>query len=792
MLEFYKRHRLRILKTSYVLLLLATFHSLQAKRSLKGVNKDKSLDKKDSLPKYQRTISRQLSSMAIEEHEHATETSSEIDGEGITAHVPEESIKPKENFLIKLIFKDKSCLAIFLVQAILLVSRTFLSLKVATLDGILVSRLVKAQYSKFLKVLLGQWMVLGIPASLINSLLHYTTRLCAVIVNRKLSHHLLDKYMSSHHTFYSVNNHPDDKTVMNTQSMALSVAGVGNDDGEESTAPDIPVQYLTRDVGAFSYNLSVLLNQLLKPTLDLLLCSFKLVSGANSGMMGEGTLALGIIVHVSNILLKMIQPNFTKLTIQRTQLEGFFRSLHSKLHTNNEEIALLKGQATELWNLDYAFYQLVLFLGKEIKSHALYDFATTFVIKYTWGAAGLVLCSIPIFFQDQSSRLGDTTAEFITNRRLLLTASSSIGRFVQLKKNIQQLHGVSLRLNQFNNKLDERHIDIDDLNDVIVEYDNSKIQFVNVALVTPTMQVLIPELNFELKHGDHLLIIGPNGCGKSSLFRVLGGLWPVMKSLTHPERETKLIMPRRDVGSGESPIFYLPQKPYMGNKSSFREQLIYPDKFEDFIAKYQGDIDKGDAELAEILNVLELDDLITENMSFTMVAMSHEESQSQLEVNPRQAFNLIRNWSEELSIGIQQRLAMARMYYHKPKFAVLDECTSAVSPAMEQKMYAHAQELGISLISVCHRTTLWHFHNYLLKFDGTGKYKFGKFNPEQRLQDEQKLIELNKLLEQDVPIWKKRLDELAIARKSNVLRKSQTDLSSMSSRIGLSIAPPTR
>ena len=94
MLEFYKRHRLRILKTSYVLLLLATFRSLQAKRSLKGANKDKSLDKKDSLPKYQRTISRQLSSMAIEEHEHATETSSEIDGEGITARVPEESVKP--------------------------------------------------------------------------------------------------------------------------------------------------------------------------------------------------------------------------------------------------------------------------------------------------------------------------------------------------------------------------------------------------------------------------------------------------------------------------------------------------------------------------------------------------------------------------------------------------------------------------------------------------------------------------------------------------------------------------
>lgn len=116
-------------------------------------------------------------------------------------------------------------------------------------------------------------------------------------------------------------------------------------------------------------------------------------------------------------------------------------------------------------------------------------------------------------------------------------------------------------------------------------------------------------------------------------------------------------------------------------------------------------------------------------------------------------------WRETLSGGLQQRVAMARLYYHKPKYAILDECTSSVTLETEKVMYETAKSLGITLMTVSHRRSLWKYHTRILQFDGQGKYVFTKLDADKRLALEDEKDELDLQLRQ-VPEIERRIAEL--------------------------------
>lgn len=200
-------------------------------------------------------------------------------------------------------------------------------------------------------------------------------------------------------------------------------------------------------------------------------------------------------------------------------------------------------------------------------------------------------------------------------------------------------------------------------------------------------------MSFEISPGMHLLITGPNGCGKSSLFRILGELWPATGGTLHKPPIEK--------------IFYIPQRPYLP-QGTLRDQVIYPDTPEMQIKK-----EKSDDLLEEIMKEVHLDYLVTRDSA---------------------GWSKVNDWNDVLSGGEKQRIAMARLIYHRPTYAILDECTSAVSIDVEGILYTYMKKQGITLITVSHRDTLWKYHDYHLRFKGDRDFEFGEMPADKKIR----------------------------------------------------------
>lgn len=449
-------------------------------------------------------------------------------------------------------------------------------------------------------------------------------------------------------------------------------------------------QLLTADVDKFATSIVEVYNNLSKPVLDIVL----LVHRMTTGYTGVQTPAvmIGWLAIVGTILTQARKP-LAGYIIRETQSEGQLRFVHSRLIQNSEEVAFFKGNNKERSTLMNALDNLRDALEDSIVFKFKIGMMDNIVGRYMSTIVGYLALANPFFSSRYTSASSeDRLTQYYVAGRMMMKLAESITRVILAGQDLSKLAAYTSRVDSLVKSMDQQSgeqpstmilpgqtLNEDPPSVEICDKDDPMIDFKNVSLVTPNGDILVKNLTFTIKPKQSVIISGPNGSGKSSLFRVLGGLWRIQSG--------KLIRP------AHNQLFYICQKPYM-TLGSLRSQLIFPDT----------ESKLKDAELIDILNIVELKYLL------------HREHN----------LDSIQDWQDVLSGGEKQRMALARLIYHKPQFAILDECTSAVAIDVEQRIYRYlSEDMNCTLLSVTHRVKqLAKFHHLILEFDGSGDFVF--------------------------------------------------------------------
>jgi putative ATP-binding cassette transporter len=354
------------------------------------------------------------------------------------------------------------------------------------------------------------------------------------------------------------------------------------------------------------------------------------------------------------LITHLIGRPLIRLYFERQHMEADFRFSLARLREYTEQIALLAGERAELNMIGQRFRALINnFLALVYRRMKILGFTGTF------GQISPILpfvLTAPFFFAGKI-QLGDMTQTTDAFGKV----SDSLTFFIDSYTQLASFKSVVDRLSSFDDAI-ERAQALEAEGPKLAPAGAAKISLENVDIALPDGRHIVSADDLAFARGENVLLTGPSGSGKSTLFRAISGIWPYGKG-------------RIRIPEGAR-VMVVPQKPYIPI-ATLRAAVTYPSEpgayGDDTIRKAL-----SDAHLGGLVDQLDREDV----------------------------------WSQRLSGGEQQRIALARALLMRPDWLFLDESTSALDEKLEGEMYAALAEHlpKTTVISIGHRSTLAAFH----------------------------------------------------------------------------------